>query len=161
MKFNLQPNLSSRQDFQAAVLEIKKYARWFSQASIKQQVANSPPSQQPAVSEVAADLINQWHAGKPASPQSFDELVKELEDFAAKAPFVTVTLAAPAPNKLRAELVDWFRQNVRSDLLIDFNFNATMLGGMVVRYGSHVFDWSFKRQILAARNKFPEVLRHV
>jgi hypothetical protein len=161
MKFNLQPNLSSRQDFQAAVLDIKKYAQWYSQASIKQQVSGGQLAQQPGVSQAAADLINQWQAGQHAGSQNLDELIAELEDFAAKAPFVTITLAAPAPSKLKAELVSWFRRNVRPDLLVDFNFNATMLGGMVVRYGSRVADLSFKRQILASRGKFPEVLRNV
>ena len=50
---------------------------------------------------------------------------------------------------------------VAPDVLVNFQFNATILGGMVVRYGSHVYDWSFRRQILAKRDTFPEVLRRV
>jgi hypothetical protein len=32
---------------------------------------------------------------------------------------------------------------------------------MVVVHGSRIYDWSFRRQILATREKFPEVLRNV
>lgn len=161
MKFSLQPDLSSRQDFQAAVLDIKKYAQWFSQTSIKRQVAGGDDTEQPAILPAAADLINQSAKDSQLSQKRLDELIKAVEDFAASASYVTVTLAAPAPRQLKTEIVTWFRQNVRPDILVDFNFNATMLGGMVVRYGSQVFDWSFKRQILAERQKFPEILRHV
>jgi F0F1-type ATP synthase delta subunit len=50
---------------------------------------------------------------------------------------------------------------VAPNMLVDFKFNSTMLGGMVVQYGSHIYDWSFRQRILDARDKFPEVLRSV
>lgn len=141
--------------------ELQKYVQWVGQNDIKQKVASQPMDGQPTLSAGASELINQWQGGQAATGDSLSKLIKALEQFAAKASFVSITLAAPASASLRQSIVSWFRQNVRSDLLVDFNFNATMLGGMVVRYGSHVFDWSFKRQILANRSKFPEVLRNV
>ena len=161
MKLNLQTSVSSRQDLKAVIIELQRYVHWFSQNDIKQKVASQQFEGQPELSAAAHDLIGQWHGAKPATQASLAQLIKALEEFAAKALFVSVTLAAPASASLRQAIVGWFRQNVRSDLLVDFNFNATMLGGMVVRYGSHVFDWSFKRQVLANRSKFPEILRHV
>jgi F0F1-type ATP synthase delta subunit len=84
-----------------------------------------------------------------------------LREFEESAPHITLTLAAPAPNGLKKTLISWCRDNIDKNILVDFKFNATILGGMVVVYGSRIFDWSFKRQILAAREKFPEVLRNV
>lgn len=161
MKLKLRSDLSSRQDIQAVVLEVKRYARWYSHASIKQRVGGGAVAAPPPLSTPTADLLTQWHADKQLSPQSLDGLVQELETFTANAPYLTVTLAAPAPMKLKSEMITWFRQNIRQDLLVDFNFNSTMLGGMMVRYGSRIIDLSFKRQIMAARSKFPEVLRRV
>jgi hypothetical protein len=161
MKPKLHDSLSSRQDLKSAILEIRKYAHFFTQSSIKKQVVGNAAVEQPPISAAAADLIKQWQADKPISQKSLDELVAALENFAASAPNITITLAAPAPGQLKKELVAWCRQNITPDVLVDFSFNSTILGGMVVRYGSHIFDWSFKRQILAARDKFPEVLRHV
>ncbi len=143
------------------IIELHKHLQWSSQNGIKQKVASQPLDGQPTLSPAASDLINQWQADEAADKDDLTQLIEALEAFAAKASFVSITLAAPASSSLRQAIVSWFRQNVRSDLLVDFNFNATMLGGMVVRYGSHVFDWSFKRQILASRSKFPEVLRNV
>ena len=70
-------------------------------------------------------------------------------------------MAGPAPAQLKQKIVEWCRKNIDGDILVDFRFNATLLGGMVVKWGSHVYDWSFKRQLMAARAKFPEVLRNV
>jgi F0F1-type ATP synthase delta subunit len=84
-----------------------------------------------------------------------------LEDFSDSAPRVTVTLAAPAPNSLKQTIALWFRENIAPNTLVNFKFNSTILGGMVVVYGSRIYDWSFRRQILVSREKFPEVLRNV
>ena len=90
-----------------------------------------------------------------------DELIATLEVYRKTATTVTITLAAPATSEIKKTLVNWCRHNISADILVSFQFNATILGGMVVRHGSRVFDWSFKRQILAARANFPEVLRRV
>ena len=74
---------------------------------------------------------------------------------------MSITLAAPAGAGLKRTLAEWCRQNIDENLLVHFDFNATLLGGMVVNYGSRIFDWSFRRRILEDRAKFPEVLRRV
>lgn len=161
MKPKLPASVSSRQDLKAVIMELQGFLHWLSQNDIKQAVTKQSFGEQPALSPAAQELITGWPEANPLNRETLAKLVENLEGFAAKAPFVSVTLAAPAPASLRQAIVSWFRQNTRSDLLVDFNFNATMLGGIVVRYGSHVYDGSFRRMILANRAKFPEVLRNV
>lgn len=157
----LSEDIATRQDLQTVTLEVKNYAAWAEHAAVKKQVTKAAKSDPPAISAAAAGMINQWQAGKDTAGQSLDGLIKSLEDFAAAAPHATITLAAPAPAKLKHDIVGWFRTAVRPDMLVDFKFDSTMLGGMMVACGSRVFDWSFKRQILAGRDKFPEVLKNV
>lgn len=161
MKPNLPVSVSSRQDLKAVIMELQAYARWAGQNNIKQRVAGQLFEGQPSLSPATMDIAKQWQSQAKNAGAGIDKLIDELEGFAAKAPFVTITLAAPASSQLRQAIVEWFRRNIRNDLLVDFQFNGTMLGGMVVRYGSRVADWSFKRQILANRVKFAEVLRSV
>ena len=160
MTQQLPNSINSRQDLKALILDLRGLARWFSQSAVKQKYSKSASIEQPALSPAAQELISQ-QAGKQIGQADLDKLIKSLEDYAANAPYATITLAAPASSSLKKELVEWFRHNVRPEMLVDFKFNSTMLGGMVVSYGSHVYDWSFKRQILAARDKFPGVLRNV
>ena len=159
-KLNLQDSVSSPQDLKAIILDIRKYAHWFTQYAIKLRVSGSIAIEPPAVSQVAASLIN----GLPKDEQNqkgLDELIKSLEALEATSPHITITLAALPPNSLKRTLVAWCRENIEPNILVDFRFNSTLLGGMVIQYGSHIYDWSFRRQIMTARGSFPEVLRRV
>jgi hypothetical protein len=156
VKLQLASSVSSLQDVTALLLEVHGYAKWFSQTEIKKQVHAEHMSEPPVLSPAASQLLQQV-----GSQQALDELIRALEELKNTAPSMTITLAAPAPGDLKQSLVAWCRENISPNILVNFRFNATILGGMVVRYGSHVFDWSFKRQLLANRAHFPEVLRRV
>jgi len=158
---NLQNNIYSPQDLKALIMEVRRYGRWFAQTSVKTHVTGTASKEPLAISEAAVALIREVAEQQPLSQKVIDELIKSLEALEAASPRITITLAAVPGNKLKKVLVEWCRKNIDSSILVDFRFNATILGGMVVQYGSHVYDWSFRRQILAARGKFPGVLRNV
>ncbi len=161
MKVKLPKTVASPQDLSALILEIKEYSKWYAHESIKQRFSHQTSSHQPVLSSGASELIRTWFGNKAPTRLGFDSLTRTLEQYAKSSSLVTITLAAPAPNSLKATLVEWFRDNVSPDIMITFQINSTILGGMVVRYGSRVFDWSFRRQILDSGAKFPEVLRRV
>ncbi len=158
---NLLSNITTPQDLKALIIEVQRYARWFAQASIKSRVSGVAATEPLAISQAAAELIRQTAGDKPLDQTTLDKLITTLKELEAVAPHITITLAAVPGSKLKGTIVDWCRNNIEPGILVNFKFNATILGGMVVQYGSHVHDWSFKRQIMAARGKFPEVLRRV
>ena len=161
MKLRLPDSVASSQDVTALQLEVREYARWFTHESIKQRTSAHHKSEAPALSSACTELLATQGGKKGLDRTSLDTLVKELEHYNRTAPTITLTLAAPATGSIKASLVKWCRTNIAPDILVNFQINATILGGMVVRYGSHVFDWSFRRKILASRDVFPEVLRNV
>jgi hypothetical protein len=160
--FKLAESVSSLQDLNAMILEIRDYARWYAHNDIKRRVAKTRRSaDEPTLTPSAETVIRNWEANNPLSSKSLDELVATLEDYAKNAPQFTIILAAPPAAGIKKDIVAWCRDNVAPNVLVNFQFNSTILGGMVVRCGSRVYDWSFRRQILAAGPKFPEVLRSV
>lgn len=161
MKIKLPKTVASPQDLSALILEVNEYAKWHAHESIKQRFSRQTSTNQPVLSSGASELIRTWFNNKEPTRIGFDALRKALEQSTKSSSLVTITLAAPAPNSLKATLVEWFRDNVSPDIMVSFQINSTILGGMVVRYGSRVFDWSFRRQILDASAKFPEVLKSV
>lgn len=161
LAIELPPSVCSQQDVKALVLDVRVYARWYSQASIKKRLKLKHAIAQPTLSPAATELIHDWSIKKPLTTASLDELIAALDALAANAPNLTIVLAAPASGNLKKTLVGWCRKNVAPDVLVSFEFNSTLLGGLVVRYGSRIFDWSFRRQILENSAKFAEVLRHV
>lgn len=159
MKLRLPDTISSPQDLSALILDVQTYARWFAHESIKKKTGTKRASEPPAVSPQTLEVIREWESKEPLSRERLDELMRTLTEHKRTAPSLTITLAAPPTRPLKTELVTWCRQNIAPDTLVTFQFNSTLLGGMVIRRGSRVFDWSFRRQILENRQKFPEVLR--
>lgn len=160
-KPQLPNSVSSEQDLATVIVEMHDYAKWHSHSVIKQRVHAGQVNQPPVLSPAATELLRSWGANEPLNQKRLDDLITALEEFKKTAPTMTITLAAPAPGDLKQTLVAWCRKNISPDTLVTFRFNATILGGMVVHYGSRVFDWSFRRQILASRQNFPGVLRRV
>lgn len=161
MKLKLPDSISSSQDLTALILEVHEYGRWLSHTAIKNRVDARYISEPLIISPPATDLLREWSAKKQLTQQDITELVEALEEAKASASSLTITLAAPPTNDIKRTLVAWCRENIAPNVLVTFQFNSTLLGGMMVRYDSHIFDWSFRRQILAARDRFPEVLRRV
>jgi len=161
MKLDIEDLVYSTQDLRAVILDVQKYSRWFSQYSNKKRISDSQSEPAPTLSEVAVGIIKDFAKETPINQNSLDELVKYLNNIATESPRITITLAAVPPLKLKKLIVVWCRKNIKPNILVDFKFNSTLLGGMVIHYGSHVYDWSFRKQIMAKRQNFPEALRHV
>jgi hypothetical protein len=161
MKLRLPADVASSQDLVSLIAEIRDYSRWFSHESIKNHVDVEHVSNPPIMSPAATEIIYELGAKKTTTQQSLADLIEELEQYNHKAPSITLILAAPPTNGIKTTLVNWCRKNIAPNIMVTFQFNTTLLGGMVVRYGSRVFDWSFRRQLLAARERIPEVIRRV
>ena len=161
MKYKLPVDISSPQDLASLITEIQQYARWFSHESIKKQVGAARSSEAPLISKVALETIRSLQSKDALTRSDLDALISFLTETKQKSPSVTLTLAAPPTKAVKQELVSWCRENIAPDILVTFQFNSTILGGMVVRTRSHVYDWSFRRHILEERYKFPGVLRRV
>lgn len=162
MKIKLDPSVASPQDLQALTRELHDYARWLGTNIIKKQVhARRPAPDQPQLSPAAKAVLHDWCLDHPLTRAGIDQLAVELERSLKSAKVLTITLAAPPTGGITKPLTGWCRDNISPSVLVRYEFNQNLLGGMVVRYGSRIYDWSFRRQILEGRGKFPEVLRHV
>ena len=161
MNFSLPDKVASSQDLMALILDVKEYARWYDHESIKKQANVASEAKEFQPSPICAEILRDWSKTEPLSKQRLDELITTLETYQKKAPSMTITLAAPASRGLKTQLVSWCRTNIAPGMLVTFDFNATLLGGMVVRFGSHVHDWSIRRAVIENKAKLPEVLRRV
>ena len=157
----LPPAVSSSQDLTSLILEVRSYAKWYSQYATAAKVKAKYKEEQPELSPTASELIRSWGKQSPLSQKRLDDLITTLEKTAKHAPVMTITLAAPATAEVKRTLVGWCRTNIHQDILVTFQFNSTILGGMVLRFGSKIYDWSFRRTILNERHRFGELLSDV
>jgi len=161
MNLKLDESVSSPQDLRALIAELHAYGNWLAHNDIKRRVGSGGKNPAPELSPAAKACLKDYVPTSAKAEAALEELVAELDKLSRTARQITITLAAPAPGNLKKTLVGWCRANLDSDVLVSFQFNANLLGGMVVRSGSHIFDWSFRRSIMENRLKFPETLRHV
>lgn len=161
MKLRLPDSISSSQDLSNLLIEIKEYARWYNQHKILKRLDSKKNTDSPDLSIAAEEVINDLGNNDKITQHDIDNLISNLEKFQSNTPHLNITLAAPPSGDIKKKLVNWCRENIAPNVLVTFQFNATILGGMVIRHGSHIYDWSFRRQILAARGNFCEVLRRV
>ncbi len=157
----LPAQIVSPQDLTLVIREIADYIAWATHETIKQRVGAATRSQTPEVSPAATELLSNWTKQNGNSVESYRQLTETLERIAKQAPTITITLAGPAPQVVREHLVTWCRQNLSRHVLVTFKFNRTLLGGMVVRAGSHIYDWSLHRRLMEHGRKFTEVLARV
>jgi len=158
---NLPASISSSSDVTSLTLEVRAYAQWYGQYVNAQKAGTKYKASQPELSDIAGEVIREWAKEAPLTSARIDELITHLEKIQKTAPIITITLAAAATSEVKRALVSWCREHIHEDILVTFRFNATILGGMVVRYGSRVYDWSFRRAIMDGRQRFPEVLSRV
>lgn len=156
MKLRLPDSIASQQDLSALIIELRGCLKWLTHEAVKQK-AGVTAAPLPQTSPAATELLS----AVGIDPKKLEILIKALEQTQDSAKVITITLAAQPSNNLKATLVAWCRNEIRNDVLVNFSFNKALLGGMVVRAGSRVFDWSFRRLILDGSDKFPEVLRRV
>ncbi len=158
---NLPSSISSLQELNVLSLELHEYSKWFAHNAIKERVHAKNGTPPPVLSAGASELVRSASAGKLLSQTILDKLIKDIEDLKKTAKSATITLAAPVNKETKLSLVSACRTNIENNLLVTFKFNSTLCGGMVIQYGSRVFDWSFRRQILENRAQFAEILKRV
>ncbi len=161
MKSNVYDLIETPQDIKALILDVRKYARLYLHNGVKKRASVANSEELAVISQAAGQLISELASDNGLSQIDLDNLIAELETVATQSPVARLTLAAPPSSALKKKLVDWCREHISAEILIDFQFSASILGGIVVQYGSHVHDWSFRRQILASRSKFAETLHRV
>lgn len=155
MKLDLPNDICSPQDLSDLTVEMREYAKWLKHETIKQKTGVKASNDSPALSPSGTKILNGIDIAK------IDDLIEALEDYAKNAPSITITLAAIPTVAVKEKLTKWCRNNLADNILVNFRYSSAILGGMVVRYGSRIFDWSFRRQLLTTKNNFAEVMSRV
>lgn len=156
MVLKLPADIHSADQLQFCAEELRRYAAAAAGAA---RAEESPPL--PELSPESQILQGLLPASERQNSQSLEDLRLEIEKLITQWPSVSITLAAPAPRALKAELTGWLRQNIRPDLLVSFNVNPDIAGGMLIRTTNRVFDFSFRKLLLARPARFTEVLENV
>lgn len=137
--------------------ELRKLVSKQRDASARAHVAAKPAEPPSPSPDVQALLL----ANKLVEASDIEAVIPTLEQLRANAPAVHVTLAALPGSKLAAQLASWFRAEIHPHTLITFIMNRQIGGGVIVRAGSHVYDFSFNSQLARQKDKLAEIFARV
>jgi hypothetical protein len=156
----LPSKIATPQQIEDVIMDLEKYAKWFSQASIKMK-GKIEIGDPPQISNEAVKLLDQVTSADDITTKKIDGLINSLLDIKDDSPRLTLTLAARPTQDTKVQLIEWCRTNLSDQVLVDFKMDRRLLGGMTVQYGSHIYDWSFQKLINQNADKLPGMLRNV
>lgn len=147
----LPTDIYSPDSLSATLFELSTYTSKLRDAGVRGKSSAAPEA--PAALAHVLDLFNI----DSTDLKSLEKLSKDLEAHLLKAPVVHITLAALPGNAMKRQLTDWFRASVSPDVLLTFTARTDIGGGIVLQAGSHVYDFSFKRLLVANKARIAEI----
>jgi hypothetical protein len=157
----LPPELYSPDQIGLVMIELRDQADMLRRQAARQRLGSAGAALRPAALPERLTALLVVCGITRVTLASLEQLIKQLEIVRAKAPVVHVTLADLPGQHLRTELVKWFRREIDPTVLVSFNVNTTIVGGIVVRTGSHLHDYSFRRGLWEHRRALMEVFKRV
>ena len=158
MSFYLSEAIISPEDLKSVINELKDYEVFFRHSQIKQHVVKRSAGQAPELSIAASELLSSAMEKKPLNITIIEQLITELERLLIKSPKIKIILAALPNHAVKKQLILWVRKNIKADALIEFSYNQSLLGGLVLTAGSRIFDWSLRQQLLNSQPKLNEMI---
>lgn len=148
------PNdLYSPDQLSELTMELRGYIGALRDTAVRNRSTNAAsPAALPKISALLKQLFE-----NVSGTMTPEEVLRELEAQLKSAPTVHVLLAAQPSKDLKRQIVLWFRVEVHPSMLLTFSERRDIGGGIVVRAGSHIYDFSFKRQILDNKNRIMEI----
>jgi len=156
--FELPAAVYSPQLLESVIYDIQYYLDWIRQNQIRQKVGAAAKAQ-PNHSDETVLVIEAWLDGRPVTLELVQSLLDQLK--ALKLPQVHVTLAALPNGSQRETIVKWFRTNTNPRVLVSFVADRNVGGGLVVRTPNHVYDYTWKQELVSARDKLAGILKRV
>lgn len=165
MKLKLNDSIISPEDLRDIIEELRVFAKNYHHQNIKDKVLKTSLASQEAnlknLSEEASKIVRQFLEQKSLLATDVDQLISQLEKYLDQCLKIRITLASLPNLTIKKSLVNWCRENISEDILIDFRFNRYILGGMVINFKSHTYDLSFREKIIARQDKLREVIQGV
>lgn len=156
----LPDDVYSPDQMSVAILELSDYQNALRDALVHTTAGSKKPTETPEPSAHLASLASSANIDLQ-NAAALDTLRKQLELLLRKAPVAHITLAAVPSLTIKRKLVAWFRQEISPYMLLTFTARTDLGGGIVVQAGSHLYDFSFKRQLLANKQKITEIAQRV
>lgn len=162
MEFRLPEDIYSPEHLDTCLVKLQQYTAILRQKEHRSKMKiDGPMVTEDELAGNLEKLLNSAGLGKNPTSSSIETLIEALEKFRQSAAVVHITLAAMPGPGLKKQLAEWMRKNLYHNLLVSFSFNRELVGGMVVRTASHIYDFSWRARLHEHRDVIPKILRRL
>ena len=160
MAYELPPEVYSPHLLESVIYDLEQYTDWYRQTRIQHKVGAAVASQPEPDHSAETELVIRNHFGSQTPTlETLEGLLAELR--ALKLPEIHVKLAAMPNHEQRRVLVSWFHTNISSRALISFVADRNLGGGIVIRTPNHVYDFTWKQQLMGGASKLAGIIHRV
>lgn len=128
-------------------------------AKAKVDSAKSPVLEAPAMPAELLEFLKAQFGDEPVTIDRLEEIKGFFRDIKEKSPSVHIMMAFLPTASEKAQLTHWFRENIAADILLSFSQNSGMIGGMLIRTRTRIFDFSMRTTLMANRHYLAELLK--
>jgi hypothetical protein len=153
-------DLYSPEQLSAIIIELRGHISSLRDASVRAKAAHATAPEPAHTSALLLGVLRESGVTPTDQPES-EKLLKDLEAIRNKAPAVHLMMAALPNRDLKRKLTDWFRAEIHPYALLTFAVRADIGGGIIIQAGSHVYNWSFREQILSHKSRISEIYNSV
>ena len=125
----LPPAIYSQARLEAVISELEDYS-----LALHAQHQDFEPSQ------LLESLLTSSSA--KGDKKAVDDLIEDLKALQPKLEVVHLTLPSRPSFAQQQKLAEWFRTQIKADLLLSFHVDITLLAGLTVRTPNHLHDLS-------------------
>lgn len=135
-------------------MELRAYIDALRDTAVRNQAGAANNSGLPTMSVPLKSLFETISASGWMTPE---DLLRELEALLRHAPVVHLMVAAAPGKELKRQLTLWFRLEINPNTLLTFTERRDIGGGVIVRAGSRMYDFSFRKRILENKHRLTEL----
>lgn len=155
----LPTGIYSPEQLKACGLELDEVVSWRRRQEIKERggIANGHNSR----IHLSADL-SQLIGGEAAlahlGSAQLEALQAQIRSW-LKQPVTHITLPVPPSGPTKTAFVTWFRKEISPSALLKFEVNRNIVGGLIIRTPSRIFDLSFRTLLVKNKDRIPQLLK--
>ena len=152
-------DLYSPEQLSAVIIELRSYISSLRDTAVRAKAEHATAGAPHASALLLATLHES--ATSPTESSAAEKLLKQLEAIRDKAPAVHLMTAALPNRDLKRKLTEWFRGEIHPFALLTFATRTDIGGGFILQAGSHVYNYSFREQILSHKARISELYHSV
>ncbi|SRR6266496_4467705 len=153
-------DLYSSDQLGAVIMELRGHVSSLRNASVRAQAVHGEVG---APTHLSALLLAALHSAgvSPTDTAGTEKLQRQLEAIRDKAPAVHLMMAALPNRDFKRKLTEWFRSEIHPFTLLTFATRTDIGGGVIIQAGSHLYNYSFRQQILQHKARISELYNSV